>query len=357
MIILHIAHLSNSKYSGVDNAVPKQVIAQQPFATVGLINTTNIPVSGIVNFFSFSNPFSVESLPEPFNRPDLVVFHEVYRPEYLGIYKKLRKSGIPYVVVPHGCLTKQAQHKKWLKKKAGNILLFNSFIHGAEALQFLSLREKEQTSVNMKSFIGTNGIVFPETALPKENIHPVQFLYIGRLEVAIKGIDLMLKAIEEISDFLRENQCRFSLLGPDENNYHSEIQKLIDDYGISDLVLLGDGVFGDDKAEKYRNSSCFIQTSRSEGMSMGILEALSYGLPCIVTEGTGMADEITKADAGWGCSTSSEGIKNAIERAVKEKDTIPEKSRNAEKYIKENYTWDIVARNVIKSYSEFSISK
>lgn len=360
MVVLHIAHLTNNKYAGVDNAVPKQVIAQQPFADVGLINTTGMDVSGVRNLLTLPQPFSIGSLPQPFDRPDLVVFHEVYRPEYIGIYKKLRKDRVPYVVVPHGCLTKQAQHKKWLKKKAGNLLLFKKFICGAQALQFLSVREKEQTDIKMKYFFGTNGIAIPEAYVRKENKEKdgtLNFLYIGRLEISIKGIDLMLEAVKEISGFLRENRCRFNLFGPDEDGCRSEIQKLTDRYGISDLVAVGDGVFGEEKNEKYSKADFFIQTSRSEGMSMGILEALSCGLPCIVTEGTGMAEEIRAADAGWGCPTSSAGIRDAIMSAVREKDTVSEKSRNAEKFIRENYTWDITARKVLKCYSEFSISK
>ena len=51
------------------------------------------------------------------------------------------------------------------------------------------------------------------------------------------------------------------------------------------------------------NSDMFILTSRHEGFPMSILEALSYGLPVLITKGTNMTDLVHKASAGWTCET------------------------------------------------------
>lgn len=44
----------------------------------------------------------------------------------------------------------------------------------------------------------------------------------------------------------------------------------------------------------------FIQTSRHEGMPMGLLEALSIGVPCLVTVGTSLG-HIIKIQRWMGC--------------------------------------------------------
>ena len=59
---------------------------------------------------------------------------------------------------------------------------------------------------------------------------------------------------------------------------------------------------------------------------MGLIEALSYGLPCLVTSGTNMADEIEKADAGWTADVSVEGIVRALKLLLEEKILPPKRS-------------------------------
>lgn len=62
---------------------------------------------------------------------------------------------------------------------------------------------------------------------------------------------------------------------------------------------------------------------------MGLIEALAYGLPVLVTEGANMKEEIQKADAGWGCNTSRESIKECLLKMISDQRRFSEKSKNA----------------------------
>jgi glycosyltransferase involved in cell wall biosynthesis len=87
-------------------------------------------------------------------------------------------------------------------------------------------------------------------------------------------------------------------------------------------------------------------------MPMGILEAMSYGLPCLVTRGTSLGELIEKYDAGWVCETNSESIANCIMRCIQEKELFKIKGQNVRRLIKENFTWEKVARETIDKYKE-----
>ena len=83
---------------------------------------------------------------------------------------------------------------------------------------------------------------------------------------------------------------------------------------------------------------------------MGILEALSYGIPCLVTRGTNLGEIIEEYDAGWVSETDVHSIAQTLVKALNERDQWERKSRNAVKLIEENYQWSKVAQATLEEY-------
>ncbi len=338
-------------FFGVNASVPKHVSEQQKLETVGFVNTAGVMLDGIDNQLEYKEPFSFNNLPEPFNKPDLVVFHEVYQRKLLPVFNLTIKKKIPYVIIPHGCLTVQSQNKKKLKKLAGNFAVYNRIIKNAAAIQCLSEQEMNESHFGRYKFIGSNGADMGK-AEKTFGGYGMIFIYIGRLDVEIKGLDILINAVGRCRKLLIENGCHVDIYGPNEEDSFEKLRKLVLQTGTDKIIRINGPVIGEKKQEKLMKADCFIQCSRTEGMSMGILEALASGLPCILTRGTGISEAVYDCGAGWKCENDILSVAAAIEDAVKNKDKLPEYSLKAAEFAKENYSWSKVAADAVNEYKK-----
>ena len=354
MKILHIAAIENKPCCGTSVVIPYHVVAQQKISDVGFINFRNGEFKDIKKQYLCRSVFDFYKNLKLFGKPDLVVFHEVYIWQYIIVSAYLRRFKIPYIIIPHGSLTCNAQKYKCIKKKIGNSFLFYKFINGAIALQFLSRIELKSSNFGKVKFIGTNGITLPQLTKLNFNKNSLVFCYIGRLNIYYKGIDLLILAISKKADVIREKKVDIKIYGPDEDNSRNKISNLIKKYNLSDIVSLNKEVFANEKEKVLLESDVFIQTSRTEGMPMGILEAMSYGLPCLVTRGTSLVELIEKYDAGWVCETNIESIIECIVKCCQEIDLFKTKGQNARRLIEENFTWEKIARETIENYEKIN---
>lgn len=349
MVILHIAHLDSNPFGGVNLVVPEHVRAQQKLEQVGFINITNLPAEGVDNQFAYRAPFRFSNLPEPFSKPDVVVFHEVYRPAFLQIYREADRLGIPYVVVPHACLTVVTQKHKWVKKKVGNLLLFNRFIDHAAAVQCLSQKEYDETKFGRKKFVATNGITKSDRKKVLSR-GAMKFVYIGRLHIFVKGLDQMLEAASLCREEMRAYGGQIHIYGPDFDGSIEQLQEMIRQLGLENLVFVHRAVSGEEKAAVLRDTDYFIQTARADGMPMGVLEALAAGIPCLVTKGTGLCDLVNQYQAGLGCANDANEIARCLAELLRHREELQQYSNGALKLIDAYFDWEVVARQTIAAY-------
>jgi glycosyltransferase involved in cell wall biosynthesis len=174
------------------------------------------------------------------------------------------------------------------------------------------------------------------------------------LEKHIKGMDLMLDAIKRSESFLRANNATVDLYGPDMLGRGDDIRNMIAERKIGDIVTLHDAITGSDKENRLLEADIFIQTSRTEGMPMGIVEAIAYGLPCLVTKGTNVGEMIEKNNVGWVAETDSISISEKLELVIAERDQWMEKSQQARAFVTENFLWEKVSFLAVEKYKDLS---
>ena len=98
MVIVHVAYIDTGIIGGVQHVVPQIIKAQAKYASVALVNRKGDSFKGIQNIL-FNGEFNEKKFPAPFDKPDLVVFHELYRFQFIKIYKYLKIEKIPYIII------------------------------------------------------------------------------------------------------------------------------------------------------------------------------------------------------------------------------------------------------------------
>lgn len=356
MRIVHISAQPINKYDGISTVIPKYVKYQSEFTEVFVINLGEQRYEVSPDFkFSYNyediKKIGIDKILYE-SKPTLIVFHGLYYPKMWKLYIKYIHNKIPYIVIPHGGLTKTSQKKSKIKKILANFFIVNKYIDEAKAVQFLSENEKTASSGNYKSkgIVLSNGVERRNIIINKKNdFKSIRLVYIGRIENHYKGLDMLLKACVLIKDIMIKNNVKLDIYGVSTNGDDKKNIKFIEENDLLDVVSINQGVFNEEKEKVLLSSDCFIQTSRSEGQSVGILEALSYGLPILVTEGTGMKYDLTKYECGYICSNDTEGIANMIIKLVSNKSVISKMSEAALDCASQYY-WNNVTDKTIMEY-------
>jgi glycosyltransferase involved in cell wall biosynthesis len=165
-------------------------------------------------------------------------------------------------------------------------------------------------------------------------------LFVGRLSPE-KGAHFLLKAYQEI-------KTAFPLvIAGDLNRYPDYSQKLTA-LGDSRVLFLGQ-LNKDELSELYSSAYLFVLPSISEGMSIALLEAMSFGLCPIVSDIEENVDVV--GDFGYFFpSGNTQALRELLERLLRSPEEVAEKSKDVRKYVDKTYNWDVITDRVENIY-------
>ncbi len=160
-----------------------------------------------------------------------------------------------------------------------------------------------------------------------------------------KGLHYLLEAFESV-----QTDQKLVLAGGPSNawEYYEEIQALA---GKDDRVILAGLVEGNTLAELLSNAYLFCLPSDVEGMSISLLEAMSYGNCCLVSDIL-ESTEVVEEHAPAFRKSDVKDLKRVLQELVDHPEKVREYRDGATDFICSKYNWDEVVDRTVELYTE-----
>ncbi len=166
------------------------------------------------------------------------------------------------------------------------------------------------------------------------------FLSIGRF-IRSKRHDILIHAFNNLLK-KRKEHITLCIAGKDDGE-KIKLQKLIDELNISNNVILLDAI--DDVYSLYLNSKIYVHPSEYEGMSNAVLEAMSAGLPSIISNYDGIEEIITHNENGYLFEINNiDLLTHLMNQLIDNKDKQLKFSKRSFDQINEQFDLDLVFR-------------
>lgn len=198
-----------------------------------------------------------------------------------------------------------------------------------------------------------NGIVKPEI-IPAEIISALYglhkgdyILFLARL-VPEKGLHYLIEAYNQMTSQDKVNGKKLVIAGGHDpaNEYANKISAEV--IGNKNIIMTG---FAQDKVleELFSNAYLFVLPSDVEGMSVSLLEAMSYGNCCLVSDIAENTEVIGDAAVSFR-KGNVDDLKEKLEFLIANPNTVDEYRRFSSGYICNKYDWEDVTSQTIKLY-------
>lgn len=276
-----------------------------------------------------------------YQRPDVVHIHNI-GPSLMLPFVKI--GGNKTVVTYH---SPNYEHSKWgwfAKKmlKVGEIFVTK----WADRIIFISRGQEHLISCKNKIYI-PNGVAIPSPSLSSDFITQIgaepgkYILGVSRI-VPEKGLDILIKAFQRL-----EGNLQLVIAGDadHETEYSRRVKKMI----ATDKRIIHTGyITGEPLNQVFSHARLFVLPSFHEGLPIALLEAMSYGLPVLVSDIPANKEIALPEERYFRCG-DVDHLQNAMERLLGQGLTEIEKE-DMRRLIAEKYNWARIAEQTIEVY-------
>ena len=226
-----------------------------------------------------------------------------------------------------------------------------------KAIEVFGLKKAENVIVTVKTtedyvknYVDKKRVVKIPNSVDTKQFKPMKIkrskkkrvVFIGRFN-RIKNLSGLIEAFSDIS---HNKELVLVGNGEDRETLENQAKKLR-------VNLIFRGVVPREQIPiELNKSDVFILPSFSEGQPKVLLEAMSCGLPCIVSNIPSLKEIIKDGGNGFLCGTDPKSIRSCLKKVLSETKLSKRVGINAREYIKKNFSAEILIEKEIKLLKE-----
>jgi glycosyltransferase involved in cell wall biosynthesis len=262
-------------------------------------------------------------------RYEVVFINCIWQYNTLAAYRALAGSAIPYAVFTHGMLDpyfKQRFPLKHIKKSIYWHLFLQRILRDACAVLFTCDEEKilarqSFPRYKVREIVVPYGIFGPEcdtAAAAEEFLARWPELRGKRLAITMgrihpkKGTDILIEAFA--ATLASDPQWRLVIAGPDSEGMEKELEALAERLGVAGKITWTGMLRGPLKWGALAAAEVFVLPSHQENFGIVIAEAMSCGLPVILSDKVNIWREVVNYWAGLVCDDTLDGARTSLAR-------------------------------------------
>jgi glycosyltransferase involved in cell wall biosynthesis len=268
---------------------------------------------------------------------DMAVIHTIWGAFQAEAARILHRLHVPFIIWPHGSLDPfDLQKKKYLKRILGPIMI-RPMLDKSKAIICTAELEAEKLE---KYGSKTEPKVLPLPIDPAnrkgERAKFRRKLLLGDDDFVLlflslicykKGLGLLIPAVKRIS--VDYPNVKLVIAGSDLNGYEKKVRYWIRRYKLENRVIMTGFLSGQDKYDAFAGSDCFILPSMNENFGIAVVEALSVGLPVLISRNVYIWEKIIETGGGWACNYSIGSLVESITNILKNPSDLKSKKDRA----------------------------
>lgn len=286
---------------------------------------------------------------------DVVHLHVPFTAPFMMGAKMCQSFGIPYVVSLHGLIDPWClKHKAWKKIPYLSLLEKKnfecaSFLHVTSSMEFDfvdSLNYASETYLMPLAVLGGEGSIIQPRRYDSQKI---KLLFLGRLH-PVKALPSIFKAVRIlINDGV---DIEFNIAGVGDSDYEEDLKKMTVNLGIENHVYWHGHVDEFVRKALFLEADLFILPSYHENFGLAAAEAMATGLPVILSDQVGLAQDVKKFNAGLivSCDDSS-AIADSVNALMKSERWLAS-SEGAQELVLQRYGAETFAKSLLSLYQK-----
>lgn len=284
------------------------------------------------------------SVKAAFSSAKVIHYHAEGSCGMLWIPKLFRKR---IIVTVHGL---DWQRAKW-GGFATKYILFSEKVAVRYADEIIVLSKGVQeyflSTYNRKTIYIPNGVNHPKAkdsnVINKKYglIGDDYILFLARI-VPEKGLHYLIDAYKKL------NTPKKLVIAGGSSHTNDYLDEILNKTSSNENIILTGFVDGDELIELYSNAFLYVLPSDIEGLPLSLLEAMSYGLPCLVSD----IKENTDVIKEFGFSFEKGNVQSLVQELNKilQSTNLKETGNKAKESVLKEYNWDEIVEKTMKLY-------